>query len=116
MVKLARQQLRGRTLSRIQEKGLAKVEAREHAYRLFRNRQRPQLVCAVAEHRPLPGFLGPEQWLFDRTLNRSDPAPSGFRERAAAVGMQLNGFYLFQQLRTGIKPACLFSNAMSRAA
>jgi len=103
-------------VSRIQEQGRAKLELREHAYRLFRNRQRPQLVCAVAEHRPLPGFLGSQEWLFDRTLSRLDPAPSGFRERAAAVGIRLNGFYLFQQLRTGRKPGHLSGNAMSRAA
>jgi hypothetical protein len=73
---------------------------REGTYHLFRNRQRPQLICAVATERPLPGFLLPEQWLCEGLLGPSDPAPSGFREHAAVTGIRLNGFYLFQGLRT----------------
>jgi hypothetical protein len=74
---------------------------RECTYHLFRNRQRPQLICAVAAGRPLPGFLLPEQWLREGSLGPSGIAPPGFRERAAAAGIRLNGFYLFQGLHTG---------------
>jgi hypothetical protein len=74
---------------------------RECTYHLFRNRQRPQLICAVAADRPLPGFLLPEHWLREGSLGPSDITPPGFHERATAAGIRLNGFYLFQRLRTG---------------
>jgi hypothetical protein len=73
---------------------------REGTYHVFRNRQRPQLICAAATDRPLPGFLLPEQWLLEGSLGPSDMAPPGFREQAAAAGIRLNGFYLFLGLRT----------------
>jgi len=87
----------GKHLARDPESGGAK---RKGTYRLFRNKQRPQLICAVVTERPLPGFLLPEQWLCERSLGPSDPAPPGFREHAAVTGIRLNGFYLFQRLRT----------------
>lgn len=71
---------------------------RECAFHLFRNRQRPQLICAVATDHPLPGFLLSEQWLPEGSLGLSDPAPLGFRQQAAVTGILLNGFYLFQRL------------------
>lgn len=86
----------GSTLPLIQEPRRAK---RGCTYHLFRNRQRPQLICAVATERPLPAFLLPEQWLCEGSLGPSDPAPPGFREHAAVNGIRLNGFYLFQKLR-----------------
>jgi hypothetical protein len=36
---------------------LATAEIQTCTYNLFRNRQRPQLVCAVPEDRPVPGFV-----------------------------------------------------------
>ncbi len=89
----------------IQELGGAK---RECTYRLFRNQQRPRLLCAVAAERPLPGFLLPGSWLRVGRLGPSDAAPPGFRERAAVAGMRLNGYYLFQELPTKRKlgPTC----------
>jgi hypothetical protein len=74
---------------------------RECTYHLFRNRQRPQLLCAAAADLPLPGFLLPEHWLREGSLGPSDIAPRGFREQAAAAGIRLNSFYLFQGLHTG---------------
>jgi hypothetical protein len=74
---------------------------RKCAYHLFRNQQRPQLLCAVATDRPLPGFLLLGQWLRDGSLGPSDAAPRGFRERAAVTGIRLNSFYLFQRPCTG---------------
>jgi hypothetical protein len=70
--------------------------ARECTYNLFRNRQRSELLCAVPEHRPVPSFLAPEDWTFEQPLDVAEPAPAGFDDRAAAVGVRFNGFYLFQ--------------------
>jgi len=68
---------------------------RASAYQLFRNRLRPTLFCATPEDRPVPSFLGPEHWSFERVLHPWEAAPPGFREQAAAGGVQLNGFYLY---------------------
>ena len=74
----------------------ASPPAREWTYNLFRNRQRPELLCAVPEHRPVPNFLIREDWTFERPLRVAEPAPAGFEDRAATVGVRFNGFYLFQ--------------------
>ena len=71
-------------------------EPRRDVYRLYRNRQRPELICAVPDRAPLPAFVAPSQWAFEQMLCPADAAPTGFRDRAAAVGVRLNGFYLFQ--------------------
>lgn len=70
--------------------------ARDCSYNLFRNSRRPDLLCAVPEHCPVPAFLAPDDWMFARALHASDPAPAGFEDRAAKVGVRFNGFYLFQ--------------------
>jgi len=41
------------------------AEAHEYAYNLFRNKQRPEIVCAVPEVRPVPHFIDLEQWTFE---------------------------------------------------
>jgi hypothetical protein len=64
------------------------------AYNLFRDPQRPAIYCAVPEHYPVPRFL--DGWLFVGSLRSPANVPSGFNERAAAVGVRCNGFYLFQ--------------------
>ncbi len=74
----------------------ASLPARECTYNLFGNRQRPDLFCAVPEHRPVPSFLALKDWTFERPLRVADPAPAGFEDRAATVGVRFNGFYLFQ--------------------
>jgi hypothetical protein len=74
----------------------ASPPARECTYNLFRNRRRPDLFCAVPEHRPVPNFLAPRDWAFERSLHVAEPAPAGFDDRAATVGVRFNGFYLFQ--------------------
>jgi hypothetical protein len=74
----------------------ASPSARECTYSLFRNRQRPDLLCAVPEHCPVPSFLVPQDWTFERPLRAAEPAPAGFEARAAMVGVRFNGFYLFQ--------------------
>jgi hypothetical protein len=84
----------------IPEPTRASPERRQYSYKLFRNRLRPKLLCAVPADRSVPGFLGPEQWSFEQVLDRSEAALPGFRDRAASAGVRLNGFYLFQALRT----------------
>ena len=74
----------------------ASPPARESTYNLFRNRQRPDLLCAVPEHRPVPSFLALKDWTYERTLHAANPPPAGFEARAATVGVRFNGFYLFQ--------------------
>jgi hypothetical protein len=74
----------------------ARSPARDCTYNLFRNRQRPELLCAVPENRPVPGFVVPGDWRFERALRPSDMGPPGFEDRAAQVGVRFNGFYLFQ--------------------
>ena len=74
----------------------ARSSTRDCTYNLFRNRQRPELLCAVPEDRPVPGFVVPGDWRFERALRPSDTNPPGFEDRAAQVGVRFNGFYLFQ--------------------
>ncbi len=89
---------------------------RECSYHLFRNEQWPQLLCAVAAGRPLPRFLLTEQWRREGSLGPADRAPEGFRERIAAAGIRLNGFYLFYGLCTGREHGGPRSATGSRAA
>jgi hypothetical protein len=78
----------------------ANLREQDRAYNLFRNRQQPELLCAVPEDRPVPSFIGPEQWTYERPLRSSDVKPAGFHGRAADAGARFNGFYLFQTTAT----------------
>lgn len=80
----------------IQRLASVKAHARDYTYNLFRNRLRPALLCAVPEDRPVPGFLDPGNWRFERALRPSDMNPPGFDDKAAQAGVRFNGFYLFQ--------------------
>jgi PAS domain-containing protein len=71
-------------------------KAPARAYNLFRNKERPEILCAVPEAYPIPSFLAPEQWTFEQALHSSDARPSGFNDKAADAGVRFNGFYLFQ--------------------
>jgi hypothetical protein len=66
------------------------------AYNVFRNRERPEILCAVPEDGSVPSFLNAQAWSFECKLDRSTAAPPGFHERAARIGVRFNGFYLFQ--------------------
>jgi hypothetical protein len=72
------------------------LEPQGSTYNLFQNIGRPELLCAVALHRPVPGFISKERWTFRSQLHPVDAHPPGFRARAARTGTMLNGFYLFQ--------------------
>ncbi|WP_245435756.1 hypothetical protein [Microvirga calopogonii] len=67
-------------------------------YNLFRNKSLPELICAVPEDRPVPAFIGSEQWSFEQPLRPNQARPSGFDSRAAQAGARFNGFYLFHAL------------------
>lgn len=73
----------------------ARAHTRECSYNLFRTRPRPELLCAVPEDRPVPGFLDSDEWGLSR-LQPLDKYPPGFENRAAQVGVRFNGFYLLQ--------------------
>jgi hypothetical protein len=80
----------------VQQLASTRPYTRDCTYNLFRNRQRPEILFAVPEDRPVPGFLDPGNWMFERPLCPSDNSPPGFEDRAANVGVRFNGFYLFQ--------------------
>jgi hypothetical protein len=42
--------------------------------------------------------------------------PSGFREKAAVTGLRVNGYYLFQELRTGRELGQALHTTWNRAA
>jgi hypothetical protein len=67
----------------------------DYAYNLFRNKQRPEIICAVPEVRPVPHFIDPEQWTFEQPLRPLESPPPGFDRKAAYAGVRFNGFYLF---------------------
>ncbi len=71
----------------------------ERVYNLFRRKTSPDLCCAVPEDRPVPAFLDGASWDYAGTLRQSDQPPAGFDQAAAEVGVQLNGFHLFQVAR-----------------
>lgn len=57
---------------------------------------RQEILCAVPEDRPVPGFLKAQAWDFGGKLDRPRAILRGFDEHAAEIGVHLNGFYLFQ--------------------
>ena len=69
------------------------------AYNLFRRRLMPDLCCAVPEDRPVPAFLEGTTWEYAGTLHQNNLPPPGFDPTAAELGVQLNGFHLFQIIR-----------------
>ncbi|WP_414476080.1 hypothetical protein [Microvirga sp. M2] len=72
--------------------------AQERAYNLFRNREFPEIICAVPEVCPVPDFIQPDQWEFERPLRPAEPHPPGFQDKAADTAVRFNGFYLFYAL------------------
>jgi hypothetical protein len=74
------------------------AETSDCAYNLFRNRELPELVCAVPEVCPVPDFIGPEQWAFEHPLRPEEVRPPGFQDKAAKAAVRFNGFYLFYAL------------------
>jgi PAS domain-containing protein len=83
-------------MASIQQRAPARSNASDCAYNLFRNKQRPEIICAVPEDRSIPSFVGPAQWAYEGSLGPQDARPAGFHDKAAFAGVRFNGFYLFQ--------------------
>jgi hypothetical protein len=66
----------------------------ECAYNLFQY-SACDLLCAVPESRPVPGFIREPVWQFVGKLQDTEAAPTGFNEQAAQTGVRYNGFHLF---------------------
>jgi PAS domain-containing protein len=90
-------------------------ETSDCAYNLFRNKQRPEILCAVPEDRPIPRFVVREQWTYAGSLQPQDPGPSGFHDRAASAGVRFNGFYLFQVTAAQVQARIKEQNLVARA-
>jgi PAS domain-containing protein len=85
------------------------------AYNLFRNKQRPEILCAVPEDRPIPRFVDREQWTYAGSLQPQDHRLSGFHDKAASAGVRFNGFYLFQVTAAQLKATTKEQNLEARA-
>ena len=90
-------------------------ETSDCAYNLFRNKQRPEILCAVPEDRPIPRFVVREQWTYAGSLQPQDPGPLGFHDRAASAGVRFNGFYLFQVTAAQVQARIKEQNLVVRA-
>ncbi|GJD61651.1 hypothetical protein [Methylobacterium frigidaeris] len=67
-------------------------------YNLFRRREEPDLVCAVPNDFPVPGFVTGEAWTYAGSINAPSEAPPGFSAEVAERGAETCGFHLFHQL------------------
>src|SRR3954453_19834003 len=66
------------------------------AYNLFRHKLIPDLLCAVPQDCPVPGFIEGSTWAFAGTVGERTLAPAGLDSGTAAAGMQRSGFVMFQ--------------------
>jgi hypothetical protein len=69
-------------------------------YNLFRNVERPELLCAVSEDRPVPAFIRGPQWEYGRRIDTLEADRLRFNRQAADASVRYNGFYLFQVVLT----------------
>jgi hypothetical protein len=69
-------------------------------YNLFRNVERPELLCAVPEDRPVPAFTRGPQWEYGRRIDTLEADRLRFNRQAADASVRYNGFYLFQVILT----------------
>jgi hypothetical protein len=61
-----------------QPSGPSQPDAGDYAYNLFRNKQCPEIICAVPEDRPVPHFIDAEQWTFEQPLRPLEARPPSF--------------------------------------
>jgi hypothetical protein len=73
------------------------------AYNFFRLKSEPDLYCAIAQDRPIPGFID-ANWEFVQGGPTAVARMPGFRHERAHAGDRLNGFYLFEshEIRSGV--------------
>ncbi len=62
-------------MTTIQQPGPSQPDAGDYAYNLFRNKQCPEIICAVPEDRPAPHFIDAEQWTFEQPLRPLEARP-----------------------------------------
>ena len=65
-------------------------------FNLFRHKLTPDLLCAVPEDYPVPGFLNASTWSFAGAVGEAAYALAELNWNAAMAGVRLSGFYLFQ--------------------
>ncbi|HEX2136650.1 MAG TPA: hypothetical protein VHG30_12245 [Microvirga sp.] len=63
---------------------------------LYRRKPEADLLCAVPEGDPLPGFLDARTWQFIGALKDPTTVLSDFNRTAAEASVRVNGFYLFE--------------------
>lgn len=72
----------------------------EHRYRpalnLFRHKLTSNLLCAVPEDYPVPGFLDASTWEFAGKMSERSTTLPDFNDKAAQASIRHNGFYLFE--------------------
>ena len=78
------------------ETALPDIYAACPAYNLFRRRQKPDVLCAVPEDRPVPSFVNANGWEFVGKADEPATVPLGFNQKAATVSVRNNGYYLFE--------------------
>ena len=76
-------------------------------YNLFSRADRPELVCAVPEHRPVPNFIGDPPWTFVGRVKDRAIGSLRFDHEAAEVSVHYNGFYLFQLINASDLQLCV---------
>ena len=72
----------------------------EHRYHpalnLFRHKLTSNLLCAVPEDYPVPGFLDASTWEFAGKMSERSTALPDFNDKAAKASVRFNGFYLLR--------------------
>ena len=69
------------------------------SYNLFRNRERPALLCAVPLDRPVPAFITIECWSIERATDGLQTIQS-FSRLLAEESVRFNGFYLYYEVKS----------------
>lgn len=73
----------------------SKQSTNQCTFNLFSWKKGPDLCCAVPDFLPVPTFLDGD-WRYEGTLSVNSRQPRGFDPAAAALGIRLFGFHLFQ--------------------
>src|SRR5215213_4296533 len=66
------------------------------AYNLFRHKLMPDLLCAVPQDCPVPGFIEGSAWAFAGTVSVRALAPAGLDWEIAAASVRRSGFCMFE--------------------
>jgi len=66
------------------------------AYNLFRHKLTPDLLCAVPQDCPVPGFIEGSAWALAGTSSETTLASAGLDWEAAAASVRRSGFVMFQ--------------------